>query len=86
MSRPAVGPAQPPIQWMPRTSSPGVKRTESDAGQSPPLSTQVKNPWSYISITPYIFTKWYSIWDISESALSSDSDAVLPFKDGISSK
>jgi len=26
MSRPALGPTQPPVQWVPRVLSPGLKR------------------------------------------------------------
>jgi len=40
-SRPALGPTQPPIQWVP-----GVKRPGREADYSPPSSAAVKNAWS----------------------------------------
>jgi hypothetical protein len=38
MSGPALGPTQPPIQWVPV-----VKRQECEADHSPPSSAEVKN-------------------------------------------
>jgi hypothetical protein len=44
VSRPALGPTQPPVQWVPGVLSPGVKaRPESDADHSPPSSAEVEN-------------------------------------------
>jgi hypothetical protein len=34
-SRPALGLSQPPIQWVPETISPGVKRPGREADHSP---------------------------------------------------
>jgi hypothetical protein len=45
--RPAVGPTQPPIKWLP-----GVKRPGREADQLPPHSAEVKNTWSYSSTAP----------------------------------
>jgi hypothetical protein len=45
-SRPALGPTQPPIQWV------KVKRPGREAGHSPPSSEEVNNAWSYTS-TPH---------------------------------
>jgi len=42
MSRLAVGPTQPPIQWM--------LGAEHEADHSPPSSAKVKNAWSYASM------------------------------------
>jgi hypothetical protein len=42
VSRPAVRPIQPPIQWVPEASSLGVKRTGREADQSPPSSAKIK--------------------------------------------
>jgi hypothetical protein len=39
-SRPALGPIQPPIQWV---LSPAVKRQGREADHSPPSSAKVKN-------------------------------------------
>jgi hypothetical protein len=42
-SRPALGPTQPPIEWIPGAISPGVKRPGSEADHSSPSSAEVKN-------------------------------------------
>jgi hypothetical protein len=41
-SRPVVGPAQPPIQWVPEALSLGVKRPGCEADHSHPSSAEVK--------------------------------------------
>jgi hypothetical protein len=41
-SRPALGPTQPPIQWVPGALSLGVKRPGREADHSPPSSAEVK--------------------------------------------
>jgi hypothetical protein len=41
-SIPALGPAQPPIQWEPGALSPGVKRLWRETDHSPPTSANVK--------------------------------------------
>jgi hypothetical protein len=38
----ALGPTQPPIQWVPRALSLGVKRQGREAGHSPSSSAEVK--------------------------------------------
>jgi hypothetical protein len=48
VSRTALGPTQPPIQWVPGALSVGIKRPGREADHSPP-SIAVKNPWSYTS-------------------------------------
>jgi hypothetical protein len=50
-SRPALGPTQPPIQWVPG-SFPGVKRPRREADHSSPSSAEVKNAWTYTSTPP----------------------------------
>jgi hypothetical protein len=50
--RPALGPTQPPIQWVPRALSLGVKRQERETDDSSPSSAYVKNAWSYTSTFP----------------------------------
>jgi hypothetical protein len=59
-SRTALGPTQPPIQWVrvPGALSLGVKRPRSEADQSPPSSAEVKNAWSYNSTPQYVFMEW----------------------------
>jgi hypothetical protein len=42
-SRPALGPTQPPIRWVLRALSPGVKQPGCEADHSPPSSAEVKN-------------------------------------------
>jgi hypothetical protein len=41
-SRTALGPTQPPIQWVPGALSLGVKWLGSEADHSPPSSAEVK--------------------------------------------
>jgi hypothetical protein len=48
----ALGPTQPPIQWVPGALSLGVKRPGREADHSPPSSAEVKNAWSYTSTPP----------------------------------
>jgi hypothetical protein len=44
VSRPALGPTQPPVQWVPGALSPGVKaRPGRDSDHSPPSSAEVVN-------------------------------------------
>jgi hypothetical protein len=54
-SRPVLGSTQPPIQWIPETLSPGVKRQGREADHSPPASAEVKKMWIYRSTPPYAF-------------------------------
>jgi hypothetical protein len=42
-SRTALGPTQPPIQWVPGALSTGVKRPGREADHSSPSSAEVKN-------------------------------------------
>jgi hypothetical protein len=42
MSRPALGPTQPPAQWVLAVFSLGVKRQGREADHSPPCSAKVK--------------------------------------------
>jgi hypothetical protein len=52
VSRPILGPTQPPIQWVPGALSRGIKRTGPEADHSPPSRAEVKNAWSYTSTLP----------------------------------
>jgi hypothetical protein len=45
--RPALGPTQPPIQWVLGALSLGEKRLRREADHSPPSRTDVDNTWSY---------------------------------------
>jgi hypothetical protein len=49
VSRMAVGPTQPPIQWVPEALSLGVKWPGHEADHSPPSSAKVKIAWNYTS-------------------------------------
>jgi hypothetical protein len=51
----ALGPSQPPIQWVPGALSPGVKWWGCEADNSPPASAKVKKMWIYTSTPPYAF-------------------------------
>jgi hypothetical protein len=51
---PILGSSQPPIQWVPESVSPGVKRPGHEADHSP----EVKKTWIYTSTSPYAFMAW----------------------------
>jgi hypothetical protein len=42
----------PPIQWVPRALSLGIKRPGREGDHSPPSTAEVKYAWSYTSIPP----------------------------------
>jgi hypothetical protein len=54
-SRTALGPTEPPIQWVSGALSLRVKRPGREADHSPPSSAEVKNAWSYTSTPQYAF-------------------------------
>jgi hypothetical protein len=60
-SRTALGPTQPPIQWVPGALSLGVKQPVCEPDHSPPSSAEVKNEWSYTSTPQYTFIAWCSV-------------------------
>ena len=51
LSRPALGPTQPPVQWVPGLSG-GKERPGRDADPSPPSSAVVNKEYSYTSTSP----------------------------------
>jgi hypothetical protein len=48
-SRPALGPTQPPNQWVPGNITPGVKRPGREADHLTSSSAEVKNAWNCTS-------------------------------------
>jgi hypothetical protein len=53
--RPALEPTYPPMQWVPGTLSPWVKRPRCEAGHSPPSGAQVKNGVAIPPLPQYVF-------------------------------
>jgi hypothetical protein len=51
-SIPALGPTQPPIQWVPGALSLGIMWPAREVDHSPPSSAEVKNVWTYTSTPP----------------------------------
>jgi hypothetical protein len=51
-SKTALGPTQPPTQWVPGALTQGVKRLGREAVHLPPFGANVKNAWSYTSTSP----------------------------------
>jgi hypothetical protein len=58
VSRSALGSTQPPVQWVSRVPSLGVKVTGREATNSPPYTAKFKNAWTYTSIPQYV---WYLV-------------------------
>jgi hypothetical protein len=53
VSRPALGPTQPPVQWVPGVLSPGVKaRPGRDADHSSLSSAEVVNEYELYFLSP----------------------------------
>jgi hypothetical protein len=85
-SRTALGPTQPPIQWVPGDLSLGVKRLGSEANHSPPSSAEVKewvelyfhslntHSWRGAQLKPRdVFTFTFMFWDMILLPPSADS-------------
>jgi hypothetical protein len=58
-SRPALGLTQPPIQWVPGASSPGVKRPEAWSWPVTSIQRRGQEWWSYTCTPPYVFMAQY---------------------------
>jgi hypothetical protein len=56
MPRLALGPTQPPLQWVP-----GVEEVGHETDHSHPSSAEVKNAWSFMSTCQYVFMVWFLI-------------------------
>jgi hypothetical protein len=63
MSRPALGPSEPPLQWVSGAFSPMVKRQAREADHSPPTSAWSRKLWIYTSIP------WHSLWCSAQGQL-----------------
>jgi hypothetical protein len=61
VSRPALGPTQPPIQRLPGDLSLRIKQPGRETEHSPPSSAVIKNAWSYTSTPQYAFMAWCSV-------------------------
>jgi hypothetical protein len=61
VSRPALGPTQPPIQWVLGALSLEVKWRGREADHSPSLRAEVKNAWNYNYTPQYAFMAWLSV-------------------------
>jgi hypothetical protein len=57
-SRMALGPTQPPIQWLIETLFLGVKRPGRESDHSPTSSAEVKNALIISPLPQYVFTAW----------------------------
>jgi hypothetical protein len=55
MPRPALGSAQPPVQWVVGAFSLGIKQPECEANHSSPSSAKVKKCWSHTTTPPNAF-------------------------------
>jgi hypothetical protein len=58
VSRTALGPTQPTIQWVPGAISLGVKRPGREADNSPPSSAEVKMRGAIPPLPKYAFMAW----------------------------
>jgi hypothetical protein len=57
-SKPALGPTQPPIQWVPEALIRKIKRPRREADYSPPRNAEVKMRGAIPSLPQYVFMAW----------------------------
>jgi hypothetical protein len=58
VSRPALEPTQPPVQWVPETLSVEVKRPGREADNSPSSNAEVKECVELYPTPQYVFMAW----------------------------
>jgi hypothetical protein len=83
VTRRAVKPTQPPVQWVPGALSLGVKRVGREADHSPSSLPMSKNVWSYTSTSQYVFIAWCSVkaeGQLYFTLLYLVSKSALPFR------
>jgi hypothetical protein len=73
-SRTALGPTQPPIQWVPGAHSLGVKRPGREADHSPPSSAEVKE-----CVDLYIHSPNTPSWRGAQFKKNTGTTLPLPF-------
>jgi hypothetical protein len=88
VSRPTLGPSQPPVQWVPGVLFPGAKaRLGRDADQSPPSSaecpcwlrstTPCRHMWQWVLLILNLGTRWR--WVVSVTSRSHFSPEEIYF-------
>jgi hypothetical protein len=78
MSRPALGPTQPPIQWVPGAFSLGVKQPGHEADHSSPSSAKVKE-----CVELYLHSLNKPSWSGGQlKKKSTDTTLLLPLRGG----
>jgi hypothetical protein len=61
VSRPTLRPNEPPIQRVPGAFFLVVQRPGREADHSPPPDAEVKNSWTYITSSLYVFMACYLV-------------------------
>jgi hypothetical protein len=62
MSRPALGPTQPPIQWVLGILSLSMKQLGCGVDHSAPSNAKVKNEWMEL----YLYSPFVASWHVQE--------------------
>jgi hypothetical protein len=61
VSRPVLGPTQPPVQWASGSLSLGLKRPGREADHSPPSVAEVNKRGAVHPLPQYVFMAWCSV-------------------------
>jgi len=74
LSRLALGPTQPSIQWVLGSLASGIRRTGREFYHSPPSGAEVKNEWSYTSAPSIRLCIWTNLlalyWSLSSTTIT----------------